>query len=36
MMVRRWGGSVACEVWRQLLRMGHPEALGERFYETSG
>jgi hypothetical protein len=29
-------GNVACEERRQLLRMGHPEAAGERSCATSG
>jgi hypothetical protein len=36
MVVGRWDGTVACEERRQFLRMGHPEAAGERSYETSG
>jgi hypothetical protein len=36
MVVGRWDGTVACEEWRQLLRMGHTEGAGERSYETSG
>ena len=29
-------GNMACEERRQLLQMGHTEAAGERFYDTSG
>jgi hypothetical protein len=36
MVLGRWGGTGACEERRQRLRMGHPEAAGERSYETSG
>jgi hypothetical protein len=34
--VRRWGGTVACEERRQLLRMDYTAAAGERCYDTSG
>jgi hypothetical protein len=34
--VRLWVGNVACEERRQLPRMGHPEAAGERSCATSG
>ena len=36
MVVGRWDGTVACEERRPFLRMGHTEASGERFCETSG
>jgi hypothetical protein len=36
MLLGGWGGTVTCEERRQLLRMGHTEASGERSCETSG